>query len=104
MGMIRSRGLSFTNTSGSGKQSSLPTLREAERAWQIHGNKMAAVEARTCGSCCLKLKELVNSYEEELGLKGKEFDGTKSRYPIGGLLKLFFIHFDLLVFGEFRDC
>ena len=43
----------------------------------------AAVEARTCGSCCLKLKELVNSYEEELGLKGKEFDGTKSKYPEG---------------------
>ncbi|XP_027052677.1 uncharacterized protein LOC113679899 [Pocillopora damicornis] len=37
----------------------------------------AAVEMRTCGSCCLQLKELVNSYEEELGLKGKEFDGTK---------------------------
>ena len=47
----------------------------------IQVNKMAAaVEARTCGSCCLKLKELVNSYEEELGLKGKEFDGTKSKY------------------------
>ncbi|XP_078343120.1 mediator of RNA polymerase II transcription subunit 1-like [Oculina patagonica] len=37
----------------------------------------AAVEARTCGSCCLKLKDLVNSYEVQLGLKGKEFDGTK---------------------------
>ena len=45
----------------------------------------AAVDARTCGSCCLKLKELVNSYEEELGLKGKEFDGTKSTYPIARL-------------------
>ena len=28
-------------------------------------------------------QELVNSYEEELGLKGKEFDGTKSKYPEG---------------------
>ena len=40
----------------------------------------AAVEMKTCGSCCLQLKELVKSYEEELGLKGKEFDGTKSEY------------------------
>ena len=40
----------------------------------------AAVEMKTCGSCCLQLKELVNGYEEELGLKGKEFDGTKSEY------------------------
>ena len=55
----------------------------------------AAVEARTCGSCCLKLKELVNSYEEELGLKGKEFDGTKSTYTIERL-----ISFNLV---EFRD-
>ena len=46
----------------------------------------AAVEARTCGSCCLKLKELVHSYEEELGLKGKEFDGTKSTYVIERLI------------------
>ena len=45
----------------------------------------AAVDARTCGSCCLKLKELVSNYEEELGLKGKEFDGTKSTYPIARL-------------------
>ena len=55
----------------------------------------AVVEARTCGSCCLKLKELVNSYEEELGLKGKEFDGTKSTYPTEWL-----ISFDLV---KFRD-
>ncbi|XP_068758500.1 mediator of RNA polymerase II transcription subunit 1-like isoform X2 [Montipora capricornis] len=37
----------------------------------------ATVDARTCGSCCLKLKELVSTYEQELGLKGKEFNGTK---------------------------
>ena len=41
----------------------------------------ATVDARTCGSCCLKLKELVSNYEDELGLKGKEFDGTKSKCP-----------------------
>ena len=39
----------------------------------------AAVDAKTCGSCCLKLKELLSTYEQELGLKGKEFDGTKSK-------------------------
>ena len=40
----------------------------------------AALDSQTCGSCCLKLKELVSNYKEELGLKGKEFDGTKSKY------------------------
>ena len=40
----------------------------------------AALDSQTCGSCCLKLKELVSNYKEELGLKGKEFDGTKSEY------------------------
>ena len=50
---------------------------------------MAAVEAKTCGSCCLKLKELVNSYEAELGLKGNEFDGTKSKYLLGRLYSIF---------------
>ena len=39
------------------------------------------MDSRTCGSCCLKLKELVSNYEQELGLKGKEFDGTRSKYP-----------------------
>ena len=42
----------------------------------------AAVDAKTCGSCCLKLKELVSTYEQELGLKGKEFDGTKSKCAV----------------------
>ena len=38
----------------------------------------------------MKLKELVNSYEEELGLKGKEFDGTKSKCPAGCRFSAFF--------------
>lgn len=63
----------------------------------------AAVEARTCGSCCLKLKELVHSYEEELGLKGKEFDGTKSKYPIRQVFYYFWFILTCSFFGELRD-
>ena len=51
------------------------------------------MEARTCGSCCLQLKELLKSYEEELGLKGKEFDGTKSKYPEGSFAAIFLFKF-----------
>ncbi|XP_031566569.1 mediator of RNA polymerase II transcription subunit 1-like [Actinia tenebrosa] len=36
-----------------------------------------AVEVETCGSCCLKLKDLIKGYESELGLTGNNADGTK---------------------------
>lgn len=44
------------------------------------GKSKMAAEVETCGSCCLKLKDLIKGYENELGLSGKNIDGTKSMY------------------------
>lgn len=58
-----------------------------------------AVEVETCGSCCLKLKDLIKGYENELGLTGSNADGTKSKcfpwlYNVSNnvYFVLFFVH------------
>lgn len=43
----------------------------------------------TCGSCCKKLKELIKSYEVELGLNENN-DGTKGKVFISKLMGLTF--------------
>lgn len=46
----------------------------------VSGTFKMAAEVETCGSCCLKLKDLIKYYETELGLTGTNIDGTKSMY------------------------